>query len=97
VATGQLGTAAGDMVCTALGKLPATAAPGQVEGVLADAVPELLARWTSGDGLDDELTEARAQLVREVVERGLADTASTPTAGWRRPSRWWDRHWFRGC
>ena len=84
VATGALGLSSADVVCRALDSAPSTAEPGQVEGVLANAVPELLDRWVAGsatagvDGTGDELARERAAVVQEAIEAGLAATASAP-------------------
>ena len=84
VATGALGTASADLVCRALDCAPSSTEPGQVEGVLTYAVPELLGRWIAGsatagvDGTGDELARERAAVVQEAIEAGLQATASAP-------------------
>jgi len=77
VATGALGLAAADVVCRALDQLPSTTEPGQVEGVLENAVPELLSRWVAGDS-GDAVAEARQALVADVITSGVAATTLAP-------------------
>ncbi|MFP5219214.1 MAG: HNH endonuclease signature motif containing protein [Actinomycetes bacterium] len=84
VATGAMGLSSADVVCRALDAAPSSAEPGQVEGVLTNAVPDLLERWVAGsatagvDGAGDELTQERAAVVQEAIEAGLEATASAP-------------------
>jgi hypothetical protein len=81
VATGTIGLSTADALCKALADLPETCEPGQVEGVLTGAVPELLSRWTARNALDpahDVVADARAALVADTIEAGVADTAAPP-------------------
>jgi hypothetical protein len=81
VATGTIGLSTADAVCKALSDLPETCEPGQLEGVLTGAVPELLSRWAARNVLDpshDVVADARAALLADTIEAGVADTAAPP-------------------
>ena len=81
VATGTIGLSTADVLCKALSELPETCEPGQVEGVLAGAVPELLSRWVARNALDpahDAVADARAALLSDTVEAGLVDVGAAP-------------------
>lgn len=81
LATGMIGVATADALCSVLDALPEATEPDQVEGVLTGAVPELLSRWTARNALapsEDPVADARAELLRETIDAGLANTTATP-------------------
>lgn len=64
VVDGLVGTATADVLAKALEGLPETTEPGQVEGVLTGAVPELLSRWAARNAVDparNEQADARGR------------------------------------
>jgi hypothetical protein len=78
-----LGTTTADVLAKALDDLPETTEPGQVEGVLTGAVPELLSRWTARNALDprtDPVADARAAAARQAISEGLAAAGASPAA-----------------
>jgi hypothetical protein len=81
IVDGDVGLTTADVLAKALEDLPETAEPGQVEGVLTGAVPELLSRWTARNALDpsaDPVADARAAAARQAVSEGLAAVAASP-------------------
>jgi hypothetical protein len=83
IVDGALGLGTADLLGRALAELPATTEPGQVEGVLTGAVPELLSRWTARNALDpagDPVADARAAQVQAAIDAGLTDPAGTPAS-----------------
>jgi hypothetical protein len=83
VVDGLIGLSTADLLGRALAELPATTEPGQVEGVLTGAVPELLSRWSARNALDpagDPVAEQRAAQVQAAIDAGLTDPAGTPAS-----------------
>jgi hypothetical protein len=81
VASATLGLVSADVVCKALDRLPSSTEPGQVEGVLLNAVPELLGQWIAASAVEagqDEVSAARAAVVQDLIETALADVTSSP-------------------
>jgi hypothetical protein len=81
VLDGQVGLGTADVLAKALEDLPDSAEPGQVEGVLTGAVPELLSRWTARNALDpsgDAEADARAAAARTAIDDGVAAVSATP-------------------
>ena len=82
IVDGDLGLGTADVLAKALDDLPETTAePGQVEGVLTGAVPELLGRWSARNALDptgDVVADARAAAIRGAIEEGLAAVSASP-------------------
>ena len=81
LATGSIGLVTADVLCRALADLPEVSEPGQVEGVLTGAVPELLSRWTARNALDpghDPVAEARSAHLEQVIADGCAATDAAP-------------------
>jgi hypothetical protein len=81
IVDGALGLSTADLLGRALAELPKTTEPGQVEGVLTGAVPELLSRWSARNALDpagDPVAEQRAAQVQAAIDAGLANPTATP-------------------
>lgn len=81
IVDGDLGTGTADLLAKALDELPERTEPGQVEGVLTGAVPELLSRWVARnvlDPADGPGAAERAAAAQAAIDDGLAAEGATP-------------------
>jgi hypothetical protein len=81
IVDGDLGLTTADVLAKALQDLPRTTEPGQVEGVLTGAVPELLSTWSARNALNPSghpAADARAAAVQQAIDGGVAAVTASP-------------------